>query len=130
MIRRGEMNHGLDVFPSYDFSAQMVARGQFALSCLPFPANLDHSEVCSVSVLDPLDPLQLGVHHERPALAVGEDGGILHRHAVCGEALVPPGSHDRVICQHPQWVQGWGDWDGNLWKTHSQCVANTEPLST
>lgn len=84
------------------------------LGHLPLPTDLGDPEVFSVFILDPFDALQLRVDQEWPALAGEEDGGILHGHAVGGEALVLPGSHVGIVCQHPQGVQAGGDRDGDL----------------
>lgn len=108
---------------SFVFSAQMVKVRPFMLSHLPLVTNLGDPEGFAICVLEPFDSLQLRVNHERPALAVGEDGGILHGHAVCREALVLPGGHVGIVRQHPQGIQGGGEWDGNL--TMEKC----HPLS-
>ena len=68
----------------------------------------------AVAVLDPLDALQLGVHDEGPALAGGEDGGVLRGHPVGGQALVLPGGHVGVVHQHGQGVEVSGHGDGDL----------------
>lgn len=92
----------------------MAKAGPFVLGHLPLLTHLGDPEVFAVFVLHPLDALELRVHHERPALAAEEDGGVLHGHAVCGEALVLPGGHVGVVGQHLQGVQAGGDRDGNL----------------
>jgi hypothetical protein len=81
--------------------AQMAKTMTFVLCYLPFLTNLGDPKALSIFVLDPLDALQLRVHHEWPALTVDENGSILHRHAICGEALILPGGHVGIICQHP-----------------------------
>lgn len=63
---------------------------------------------------DPFNPLQLGVHHEGPALAAGEDGGVLGGHAVGRQALVLPSRYVGVVRQHGQRVEGWSDRDRHL----------------
>lgn len=77
-------------------------------------SQADGFQHAPVFVFDPLDPLQLGVHNEGPALCVAQDGGILGGHAVTGEALVVPRGHVRVVCQQAQGIQAFCDGDGNL----------------
>lgn len=119
---QGGRNHlqGLTDCSSEGFPARTTEAGTSTLGDLPLLANLSDSEVISVFVLDPLDALQLRVHHERPALAVEEDGGILQGHAVCRKALVLPGSHVSIIHQQPQGIQARGDRDGDLAKQQCQ----------
>ena len=50
-------------------------------------------EAAAVARADPLHALKLGVDHQRPALAVGQDGSVLRGHAVAGELLVVPDGH-------------------------------------
>lgn len=95
---------------------QIATASNCVPSHLPFLAYLGDSEFFSIFVLDPFDALQLRINHKRPALTVDEDGGILHGHAVCREALILPGSYISIISQHPQGVQSGGGWDGNLMK--------------
>ena len=49
--------------------------------------------------------LQLRINHQRPALAVGQYGGVLGRHAITGQALVVPSCHRGAICEHAQMIQ-------------------------
>ena len=100
------------------------------LSHLPFLTDLGDPEVFAVFGLDPPAALELRVNHERPALAVEEDGGILRGHAVCGEALVVPGRHVGIVRQHPQGIQGGGDWDGDLMsQKHGTCSGQKPAFS-
>lgn len=80
----------------------------------PLLAQADGLQLAAVLVFDPLDALELGVHDERPALRVAQDGGVLRGHAVAREALVVPGGHVRIVGQQAQGVQAFGDGDGDL----------------
>ena len=80
---------------------------QDAVSCLdctfndsdhvvgPHPGNLEG--VLALPLLDPDSTLELGVHHERPSLRVGENGSVLHRGGVRGQALLDPAGDNRIV---------------------------------
>lgn len=67
-----------------------------------------------VFVSDPLDALQLRVHHEGPALAGGEDGGVFCGHPVGRQPLVLPRGNVSIVGEHGEGVQVRGHRDGNL----------------
>lgn len=81
---------------------------------IPFLAQVCDFEVSSVLLLDPLNALLLGVYHEGPALAVGQDSSVLSGHSVIGQPLIIPGGNCGIIRQHGNHVQAFGHWDGDL----------------
>lgn len=91
---------------------QSVLCAQWSL--LPSLTDADHTQAFAVFVFDPLDALQLRIHHEGPALAGGENGGVLSGHPVCRKTLVLPRRNVSVVRQHGQRVQVRRDRDGNL----------------
>lgn len=103
--------------------------GLFGCSVLPSLAHADDPQLFAVFVLDPLDALQLRIHHERPALAGSQDGGILRRHPVGGQPFVLPRRDICVVCQHGQGVQVWcrgnrdlaGETNSGFTTTGSKC---------
>ena len=70
----------------------------------PLLSESYHLEFLSLPRLDPLDPLQLGVDHQRPALRIGQDCSILCRHAVTGEVLIVPAGDGGCISEQRQHV--------------------------
>lgn len=93
-------------------------RAQATVSTLPSLSDADDLQAVTVSVFDPLDALQLGVHHEGPALARGKDGGVLTGHPVGRQPLVLPRGNVGIISEQGQGVQVRGHWDRNL--THDR----------
>lgn len=85
----------------------------FTLS-LPFLSNSNDLQIFTIFVLDPLDSLQLRVHHERPTLTGSDNGGILSGHSVSRQLFILPCCNVCVICQHGERVQVRGHRDGNL----------------
>lgn len=62
-------------------------------------------EACNMQRLHRVTHLQLGIHHEGPALRVGEDGAVLHRGGVTGQPLPHPAGYSGIIHQHLQGVR-------------------------
>lgn len=81
---------------------------------LPSLSYADHAQGLAIFVFDPLDTLQLRVHHERPALTGSEDGGVLSGHSVGRQPLVLPRRDVGIVREHRQRVQLGGHWDGDL----------------
>lgn len=71
----------------------------------PFLSQLHHLQLWPHSLSDPLDALLLWVNDEWPALTGGQDGSILGRHPIIWQALVMPGSHSGIVCNHEDWIQ-------------------------
>ena len=59
----------------------------------------DDVEGFPVSALDPLDPLQLWVNHQRPLDRLGEDGGILSGHRVAWKSFIVPSGYSCIVGQ-------------------------------
>ena len=63
-----------------------------------------HEAVLALALLDPDDALELRVQHQRPALAVAQDGAVLDRGGVAGEALADPPRDLGVVDEHLEGV--------------------------
>ena len=81
---------------------------------LPFCSKSDNFELFSHSCLDPLDPLELRVDHQWPALSVCEDGGVLNGHPVTGKVLVAPLSYLGCIGEEREDIQVLCHWNSRL----------------
>ena len=82
----------------------------FALN-LPFLPKAYDFKSLSFSCFDPLESLELGVNHQRPALSVCQDGGILNGHAVAGEVFIIPASDGSSISQKRENIQTLCHWN-------------------
>mmetsp|Transcript_88795 Transcript_88795/g.236358 ORF Transcript_88795/g.236358 Transcript_88795/m.236358 type:complete len:236 (+) Transcript_88795:3089-3796(+) len=64
-----------------------------------------------VALLDPFDPLELGINHQRPSCAVGNDGPVLNGNTVRWQALSIPSSNSGRVAKQVQWLQSFGHRD-------------------
>lgn len=62
-------------------------------------------------ILDPLDCLPLGVHHEGPATGARHDHAVLSREAVAWQTLDVPVTHVRWLGHELTEVKSWVTWD-------------------
>lgn len=76
-----------------------------ARSFSPFLPQLHHLQLWPQSISDPFDALLLWVNDEWPTLTGGQDGSILGGHPIIWQALVMPGSHSGIVCNHEDWIQ-------------------------
>lgn len=58
--------------------------------------------VFAVALLDPDNALKLRIHHEGPALAVGQDGPVLHTCRVRRQPLTHPAGNNGIVNQQRQ----------------------------
>jgi len=77
-------------------------------------AQPDDNELLAVLLFDPLDTLQLGVNHQRPALRVGQYRSVLRRHTVARQSLVVPPRDGGRVCEHREDVGTLGAREGDL----------------
>lgn len=77
-------------------------------------AQPDGLQPLPVFVPDPLDALQLSVHHQWPPLRVAEDGSVLGGGAVAGQPLVAPRGHVGGVGEEAEGVQLWRGGNGHL----------------
>ena len=79
----------------------------------------------SLHVLDPLQRLALGVDHERPAVALGDDGPVLGGEGVGGQALDVPVPYHGGLGQEIGGGEVWGAGDVQLADLENKRMGNT-----
>lgn len=104
-------------------SPRLARHAATATDSGPSPAlcQLHHPQLRAQTLPQPLDALLLWVHHERPTLAGGQDGGVLDGHPIVWQTLVVPGSHCGVICKHEDGVQAVCQGHRGLEQTGGRC---------
>ena len=80
-------------------------------------------------ILDPLDGLSLGVHHQRPSTALGDDDAILSGESIRGETFDVPVPHFGGVGQERGKGEVGGTRNSQFSHLQQKCVENHDCMN-